>query len=71
MGQAVDGFNRPIDVIVTLRRTEPFMSYRKEDNALVIDGSKMADSTTAYYQVTIEVLYEDIFSILQYHKRHI
>ena len=70
MGRPVDKFNRPIDVIVTLRRAESFMSYR-EDNALVIDGTKMSDSITAYYQVTIEVIYEDIFGILQYHKRHI
>ena len=46
------------------------MSYT-EENALVLDGSKMSDRTTAYYQVTVEVLYEDIFGIMQYHKRHI
>ena len=63
MGRPVDNFNRPVDVIVTLRRAESFMSYRF-DNSLVIDGSKMSDSTTAYYQVTIEILYEDIFGIL-------
>ena len=70
MGRPVDNFNRPVDVIVTLRRAESFMSYRF-DNSLVIDGSKMSDSTTAYYQVTIEILYEDIFGILQYFKKHI
>lgn len=61
MGPPVDGFNRPIDVTVTLRRASPFMSYQRVDNSLVIDGSKMTDLTTAYYQVTVEVIYEDIF----------
>lgn len=50
------------------------MKYREEDNALIINGSRMKDlkdQATAYYQVTVEALYEDVFGIMQFHKRHI
>ena len=63
MGEPIDTFGRPIPVEVNLRRAERFMKYSEGSNALIVYGSRM-DETTAYHQVTVEVLYEDIFGIM-------
>lgn len=72
MGLPVDEFGRQISVQVKLRLARTFMTFTGGDeNALVIDGSRMFNDKLSHYHVTVATKYIDVFGTEQFHKRDI
>jgi hypothetical protein len=69
MGQPVDSFGNTIDVEVNLREASSFVRFTGgKNNSLVVDGSRMNDTSTSHYHFTLETIFMDVFGIQKYFK---